>query len=737
MQEKSEGGGGNTNTCAKSGFLIKLTNDNVGMGYMKFKTILVALCILPGMAVAAERPENARVGIVRASGAVSRAPNVTNVTGMKSGHTTTVATAERKAAGVAATAQETALKTAEADPATCRDAYRACMDEFCLLDESEGYRCACSDNISQSKPLIVDIQKIQAEAETLYTTGVERERLGAKAKLVFGESEAAKKVSRATGLSFSQWVNSNGEVSDELGSDADIGDGLYSMAADFCADKLAACGQSGDMESALYSRQITQDCKAFNTYLTAQKKDAETNKRTAEAAVRAARLKMLDTTNKYNRGECLLAYKSCISDKGGCGANFENCLDAELLGRRANVCENVLDQCLAVRDYVLQDWAAESKMVLTDAVVYADKYQRQTCLAKIQRCLEDGCSTSTETACLTNINVAAGICPIIDECDKKIPGLRSFTKDKLSFMRVQFCQNDINKCLQDKCGKNYDAPECLNKKTSQIVSLCPQTMFPSCKGETQYNIIVQSAMLQMDYQMVQGCVNHFSNTLNAACGTDMSCLPADTTVTTMTAIPATDSEMAALREKVRADSKTAVNNYFKKFEKDITVAACKSSGANLGSAVFNTAKLIAESSAENRAIRALDSRVAELSKKLSIAESKQNCLTKYVKEVRPEGKAGTFISSEPAYEENLRNCHVCRTQFGYAEGGEDKNTTGLKTAGSGLATGAAAGTMIMPGWGTAIGAVVGGVGGFFAGKATGKGIEESPFEVTSCEDINM
>ena len=74
---------------------------------------------------------------------------------------------------------------------------------------------------------------------------------------------------------------------------------------------------------------MLSDCKSFNLYLADQKSNAQANKRTAEAAVRQARLAMLDTTNKYNRGECLLAYRACIADKGGCGTNFENCLDPE------------------------------------------------------------------------------------------------------------------------------------------------------------------------------------------------------------------------------------------------------------------------------------------------------------------------------------------------------------------------------------------------------------------------
>ena len=626
----------------------------------------------------------------------------------------------------------------------CREAYRSCMDEFCLLDESEGYRCACSDNIYNSKSLIQEIQKIQEEADKLYTEGVEREQLGAKAKLVFGESEAAKKSSRVSGLSFSEWLNSStGEEDDEdaLGEDSDIGDGLYGMAAEFCAAELEACGAKAEMEEMLYSRQITADCKAYSSYLADQKANVESNKRTAEAAVRQARLAMLDTTNKYNRGECLLAYRSCIADKGGCGSNFENCLDRDLLSRRANACENVLDQCMASRQYVLEDWEKESESILVDAAKYADKYRRQTCLAQIQVCLEDGCSTATNSACLTDVNVAAGVCPIIDECDSMIPGLKTVVNDKLGYLRTQFCQNDVDACLKDKCGANFTAPECIGKKPIEIVEMCPQSMFPSCKTETQYDIIVSAAVLQMDYQMMQGCVNYFAELLGKTCGMDMACLPTNSTVASLKVVPETEAASKALQSKVREETAKAVDDFFKQYEKDKTVAACadaeKPAGSNsLGASVFNSAKIVGHIGAETRALRELETKIAELSRKQSLEKAEKNCYTTYQVESPDKSSKNYSYIRSVSFEPSLRNCHVCRMQQVCETGGESKATSALKAAGGGLASGAAMGTMVNAGWGTAIGGIVGAVGAGIGGALSG-GKEEFCQEIESCEDVNM
>ena len=715
---------------------------------MNIRIFATLLCLIPGLSFAASRADSARVGVGRASNAAARMPTLTayaNGNASVNVSEDDVADVEEEVPEVDVPETDDTENDSPVPNGNCREAYRACMDEFCLLDESEGYRCACSSNIEKSKDLIQEIQSIQEEADKLYTEGVEREQLGAKAKLVFGESDAAKKNSVLTGFDFSAWATSgvDDEYSDEdeLGADFEIGDGLYEMAAEQCAAELAVCGSKAEMEELLYSRQITADCKSFNSYLNEQKLNAQANKRTAEAAVRKARLEMLDTTNKYNQGECLLAYKACIADKGGCGSNFENCLDADLLGRRANACENVLDQCMAVRDYVLKDWKAESQAILVDAEKYADKYRRQTCLAQIQVCLEDGCSTSTNSSCLSDVNVAAGVCPIIDECDELIPGLKSVVNDKLFYLRTQFCQNDIDACLRDKCGENFNAPECVGKKATEIAGLCPQDMFPSCKNETQFDIIVQAVLLQMDYQLMQGCVNHFGEQLGKVCGTDMACLPNDSTVESLTKLPSDEAGFAALRATVRDNSAAAVDEFFAQFQQDVTVAACMDSEKpkgkkGLGDTVFNSAKMIAKIGAENRALRALENKIAELSRQQDLEEAEANCYKTYKVESPDKSDKNYSYVRSVTFEPSLRNCHVCRMQQVCETGGESKATSALKAAAGGLSAGAAAGTMINAGWGTAIGGVVGAVGAGILGAASG-GEKEFCQEIESCEDVNM
>lgn len=733
---------------------------------MKIKTIALVLCLLPLAGWAAERATNgARVGMQgqrMSMPSVATAAKTKKVSGKATvekrvATTTSKDTADDEDDDTTETESTTKESSSKTSDANCREAYRQCMDDFCLLDETEGGRCACSDNIAKSKKLIQEIQKIQAEADELYTTEVERVKMGAKAKIIFGESEAAKKSAARSGIDFSAWLSGSDDGEGELGEDNDIGQALFDMASEGCAEELKKCGSKANMEETLYGRLVVADCKSFDKYLAEQKTDANANKRTAESAVRAARLETFDTVNKYNRGECLLVYRSCIADKGGCGVNFENCLDEGLLTRRSHACEDVLDQCMAVRKDVLKDWEAESVSILKDAAKYADRNQRATCLAKIQDCLEEGCSASTESMCLSDVKVAAGICPIITECNEKIPGLQSVVNDKLGYLQVKFCENDVDSCLKDKCGTDFTKPECIGKEPSEIAStMCPQSLFPSCKTmqADNYDVIINSAMLHMDYQLLTGCVNQFSEKLTAVCGTDMACIPVSKLLPKVNKwVDLNSAEGKKLVAQAEEAAQKAVDEFFEEFSRDKTLSACqdiygKSSTKVKGRSgvkdtVNLTAKMIAAYSAKNRADRELSVVMDELKVKEETDAARKYCLETYQKESKPKETKNekdremsySYIRSV-TYEADLHNCHVCRMQRVCETGGEKKATSALKAAAGGLSAGASAGTMVSPGWGTAIGGVIGAVGAGAIGAASG-GQEDYCQELESCEDINV
>ncbi|MGI5845869.1 MAG: hypothetical protein ACOX7D_01630 [Alphaproteobacteria bacterium] len=684
------------------------------------KVFAIAFAVIFALpAFAAEKPASTtRVGAIRST--ASRAPaTVAAVKKLQASDINPSSPAVKSSTSVKTENTKTQEET------DCRTEYRKCMDDFCLLDEPEGLRCACSDNIDASKSIIKEIQKIQKDAEKLFSEGVEREKLGARAELAFAEN----KNNKAKSNRFAAWLESGSLIGEEqeLDEDLEIGADLFNMASEHCASKLDACPDTAEMEKLLYSRMITADCKSFSQYLDTQKIAAEQNKAAAEKAVRTARVEMLDTTNKYNRGECLLAYKACISDKGGCGVNFENCMDESLLQRRANACSDVLDQCMAVKQDVLKDWAEETKVVLAQAAEYERTNKPLMCRSKIRACLEEGCNTSTNVMCLTDINVAAGICPIIDDCDALVPGLKEAYKDELAALRVNFCQNDVTKCMQDKCGSNFTAPECVGQKISDLQHMCPQSMFPSCKDIQNYDAIKAAVALRVDYNLLNGCVNFAEEFLGkSGCGTEMNCIPEDPRITSLTEIPSNEGEFKA---ELIAAAEAASDKFFDDMEKESLIASrCVESAQPAGKksfkgTMFGELRLKGRIAAVKRMERLYNKKVDEISRSKSLEEARARCDEIYAEAVaqnsphdRSENKEGSWTTAY-IFEPDLRNCQLTRWEKVCETGGESKASGITKGVAGGAALGASAGSAF-GGWGTLIGVVVGGAGGAIAGGKT-------------------
>ncbi|MCL1786072.1 MAG: hypothetical protein FWG39_02900 [Alphaproteobacteria bacterium] len=702
-------------------------------GIMPFVTVFV---ISGAWAVDAE-PEQSRVTAVASRVPASRlsvAP-----AGVAASAAQITAIAETAPATVSAPTAASAAPVAE----NCRADYRECMDAFCLGDPLEGDRCVCSNAMHDFRSMQKEIDGINDQAMRIRTEDVERVQMGTKAAAVFGSTTKSTSEKRREELLalFSKTPDSNNQT-EEI-----IGDALLRAASNSCASRLKACGPDAQMEEMLYTLQIQNDCKAFGGYLESMKKEANDNKRLAEGEVRAARREMLDTTDRMNRGECLIAFRTCVEEKGGCGDGLENCLDRRLVDRRSHACENILDECNAVRRDVMKDWDDEVKHLLALASVNNEANQRRTCRARSWDCLEEACSLDTSAQCLTNINVAAGMCPVIVECDVMIPGFRRGIADQLGEMRNRFCQNDATKCLQEQCGANFSAAACIGKKTSDIKNLCPQTRFASCKNvsDTDFTGVITATLWRVDHAMMTGCVNHFAQALGASCGMDMSCvnrpnpeIAAASSVNALRALVAPDSVTG--RSPLQQWSDNQVDAFFAVFDKDPSnkVKECRGS---VGANVFATSRAIARAAADERVQREYLSRMAALVKDADEAERRAACLSlgdewksHDSEHSSGENKAGIWFVSA-TYEADLRNCKIIRRQKVCAESGESKHANQMQAAGSLGAAGAAAGALAGP-WGIAIGGAAGIVGGLVMGNQA-KIPDPQCTAIDVAENINM
>jgi hypothetical protein len=589
-----------------------------------------------------------------------------------------------------------------------------------------------------------EIKSINAESEKIFTSGVEREKLGAKADLIMGAN---------TNSDNDIWARFNkiGSGTDDgvsLSNDTEIGDVLYAIASENCASQLAACGDTAEMERILYSRQITADCKSFDSYLDSQKTAALQNQELAQAEVRKVRSEMYDTTNKYNRGECLLAYKACVSFTAGCGADFENCMDEDLLIRRAHTCDDVLDQCTAERKNVEADWLEEigssekRGTIMWQAAEY-EKYNKPlSCRSKALSCLEEGCATSTNTMCLTDINVAAGICPIIDDCENiPIPGFRDSIKDEMKSLAAKRCESDLATCFADRCGKNMTDPVCLG---ADVRSLCNQDSMVSCKSYSKkdFTSLVDFTLIKLkDAQSVM-CLNYIDELMGkSACGLEMDCIAVDSAIQTLTSEPSNPKQF---QEKFVENTEQAVDKFFDEMASEsVRVAACDKAASSKTADIFGEAKLLGKIAAVKRMERAYQEKLNEISRTKDIAEAKKRCTDLYESRVaqnststRDELKEGSW-TTEYIWEPDLRNCRITRYERVCEESGISTSSLLGKNIAGGAATGLSAGMGFGP-WGAAIGTVVGGIGGGILGAAQGG--ETEPYCHTVgpiTEDINL
>ncbi|MCL2017674.1 MAG: hypothetical protein FWG80_02800 [Alphaproteobacteria bacterium] len=702
----------------------------------------------------------ANAATARPSGAASRATpqSRSSAAGVPSAQASSGVTVQ-----AAAPAQQVEIETEQetvVEAANCQADYRECMDQFCLRDATEGERCVCSEtvNFSAFQKIIQETEKIQSEAQRIYSEDVERAELGAKASEVFNDKDLAKK--RDCEKRGWNWDESRQRCrrpsllnNDFDSGEIDLDEPSYRDVHKLCEPKLDKCTDNEkSMQISLYKNQIANDCKAYDTYLKDEKRTAETNKRIAEQSVRAKRVQHWDRDNKYNHAQCFTVYTDCMRVIAGCGDNFENCIcdrdpvgniegtcdDEKMLARRQESCDYVLEECQRSSAAVKAQFKSETPQFIRGAERYIAENFATTCRSRTWACLEDNCSYSTSSQCLDNIRIAAGICPIITRCNELIPGFEDSFKDQLKSFAIDFCENDIGKCLRNACGEDFTAPQCIGRKLSEITALCPKDRTPACKNisDSQFSTMQSGAVWRLEWQLREGCINLFSEQLGNICAPDM--------VNCVNSMPQIDSastlqELEALLTHSTKDGMTTtqledyadaqVEAIVGRLQEDATSANCRSS---IGNEVFAGAREAARMQARSRLKRQYQTKRAELAKSESAAEKREYCENNKMglnKGEEPAGdKNGTWISSM-VFEEALMNCKVMRHQRVCASSGESKATNALK-AGAGMAVaGASMGKMAGP-WGAVIGGVVGIGGGIAAGMSAGG-------EKVQCQDIDV
>ncbi|MBR2286252.1 MAG: hypothetical protein IJ866_02250 [Alphaproteobacteria bacterium] len=471
---------------------------------------------------------------------------------------------------------------------SCYDAYYGCMDQFCIMDNVNGGSCACSDLNANLESQLASIQDTLSEAERIRTVEVERVKAGAQADIIFNGTrqydnngnvvysnlEETKEQKRANLLAL--WDNSAFNFDEDLFEDSveniadKTGNALFNAADELCREQMpVSCNKDLNFLHQLYARQITSDCKAFENSIAQSKAKANAELANANADVRAALKESFEEANKYDLGQCMVEFRKCMQTDDACGADWVNCVSTiasenmqnnaatstaktkvqtvdvfditastmEMLNAKRNICENVLNKCVAVRDMVWPAFLREAAPTIRVAESNAESRFRQSCLGTISKCIQTACrddiagkGVATMDACLSRPDMARSFCKVeIDPCERMEPLIWGYVKDKLAAMRVDACTTEVKECFTDdtRCGKDFS--NCIGMDYSYIHDICPLDKLVVCKANNpefsmdDLDSMLMGLYLNIDNAALNNCQNLVDNKMLELCGSTIDC----------------------------------------------------------------------------------------------------------------------------------------------------------------------------------------------------------------------
>lgn len=484
----------------------------------------------------------------------------------------------------------------------CYDAYYGCMDQFCISDNESGGSCACSDLSIQYDKEFSEIQEILAEADRIATEEVEKVKLGAQADIVFTgtrEYDAdgnlkeideigmdSKEKKRADLMAL--WESNYDDADEDSvwgGSAADfselVGVSLYNAAEELCLEQVPEdCAGDITLLRNMYSRQITSDCKGYKNSIDSKRSQAEIALSDAKADVRTALKESFEAANKYDLGQCMVQFKKCMQTEDACGENWENCVATiasenmqnnkaastagttvatvdvyditastmEVLSAKRTICENVLSQCVAVRDMVWPAFLREAAPTIKVAESAAESKFRQSCLTNISNCIQKACKddiagkgVDSMDACLSRPDMARSFCKVeIDPCERMEPLIWGYVVDKLAAMRVDACTQEVKDCFtaDTRCGANFQ--NCIGMDYEYIHDICPIDSLVVCKANNpafsmdDLDSMLMGLYLNIDNTALDQCQELVDRKMAEVCGSTTDCnkFAADDTIGT-------------------------------------------------------------------------------------------------------------------------------------------------------------------------------------------------------------
>lgn len=495
---------------------------------------ILACCMLGADVNAAPARGSARGGATATSGRGASAP-VSSARAATTGATKAVsarsATAPKKntVAARAATTQKVVNTGTKVAAATangtvsdaCKNLYYGCMDSFCMLDNTSGGRCLCSDRNAELDLIANEIQKLDEQTYAMATSGVERIEMGEIADDVIKQAKdvansftntGSETVKKRQKLDLTMWSSAIDFSEDEEEAEASFldgksGAGLHDAVYDLCSAQIAnqnpECNASLSMLKLMYTQQIKSDCTAYENSLKQQKTASTQKLMAAETALRDAALEQYKSANKYDLGQCTIEFKKCMMTTAECGDDFSKCASMVALdntnssvksSKKQNttysikgaktaieisastydtliakkpICDSVTKSCVKVRDKVWDTFLAEVAPQLKSAELIAEDNARQNCTASISSCFQKACKDNIDPndpdgsydMCLTRPETMISLCKVpLNAC-----GISTEKKEYEKSLIWQYVKAVMASMRVDSCTN--EVKECLQADT--------------------------------------------------------------------------------------------------------------------------------------------------------------------------------------------------------------------------------------------------------------------------------
>ncbi|MDR2413177.1 MAG: hypothetical protein LBD50_03120 [Rickettsiales bacterium] len=498
----------------------------------------------------------------------------------------------QRGTNVRAKVQATGLYSQE-----CYDSYYGCMDQFCIPDNGNGGSCACSDENARLEEKLEDIKKQLADANNIKTVEVEKIKYGAQSDIIFNGAreydekgnvkkvdavdEKAKKKQDLMSI-FNNTLYDEEEFEESIDNIGDKkGGALYSAANQLCLEQMPdSCSKDLTILGQMYSTQIKSDCKGFENTVAEKQNAADQELASARSDVRTALKDSFNEANKFDLGTCMVEFKKCMQTDDSCGKDWTNCVSTiasenmqnntaastagtkvkhvsqfditdstmEILDSKRNICEKVLNQCVAVRDMVWPAFLREAAPTIKVAEQAAESKMRQSCLTDISSCIQKACKddivgkgVDTMDSCLSRPEMVRSFCKIqVDTCERMEPLIWGYVKDKLAAMRVDACTAEVKECFtsEDRCGTDFS--NCMGMDFDYIHDICPLDKLVVCKANNpkfsmdDLDSMLMGLYLNVDNAALENCQNKVDAKMAEICGSTTDCnkFAADETIGT-------------------------------------------------------------------------------------------------------------------------------------------------------------------------------------------------------------